>query len=122
MSSDEDERRESKLEDPEIEATLRIIGALAQDIRGDWNDVSERLYAMINLAKDIQRPDLADWLNKHKKDIRSDGRIFRDDWPGPYGTCTRADLTLIDLPTFMFSSPEGAISDYDSLQPDRPRE
>ena len=100
---------------------MRIIGALAQDLRGDWNNIDSRFYAMINLANDIQRQDLVDWLDKNKKSIRSDGRIFRDDWSGPYCTCARADLTLIDLPTFMFSSPETAIDDYGSISPDRSR-
>lgn len=106
-------------------ATLRIIGALAQDIRGDWNSIDQRFFAMVNLAADIDRQDFVDWLNSHKSDIREDGRIFRDDWQErgwPYCTCTRADLKLIDIPTFLFSSPDGSIEDYDSAPPDKHRD
>jgi len=95
----------------ETEASLRIIGALAHDIRGDWNDIDMRFYAMINLAQDIDRKDLVEWLKSNKRSIRADGRTFRG-WPGPYETCTRADLQLIDLPVAMFSEPSTAISDY----------
>jgi len=96
----------------ETEASLRIIGALASDIRGDWSnygDVNKRLYAMVNLSIDIQREDLIDWIEEHRNEIYSDGRTFRD-WPGPYGTCTQADLKLIDLPDFMFSCPDRSIN------------
>ena len=63
----------------------RMIGILAMNIRGDWNDISSRLKAIIELCGDIDERDLIDQIENDIDEIYYDGRWFRDNWDGPYG-------------------------------------
>lgn len=67
------------------------IGILADSIRGNWNDISDRLELIQELCKEINRYDLIEEIEDAEEDIYDDGRWFRDCWSGPY--CSIPDNT-----------------------------
>lgn len=57
--------------------------------------------------------------NLTPQDIESaclDGRFFRDEWKGPYGQCSSADLALIGENFGVFLRPSEVVSDYVPLR------
>lgn len=89
------------------EQARRVVGALAQDLRGDWHDTRDRVSYMKDLNRDYQL-DLDDAIDGWDGE---DGRYFRA-WRGPYGNCTREDLKKVDLDVYIFSYPEYVVDDY----------
>ena len=85
-----------------------VIGALAADIRGDWNDTKYRVSLIADLSRFFHlnlESELEEWDG-------SDGRWFRDCWSGPYGNCTRQDLIDACCDEYIFSYPASVITDY----------
>jgi hypothetical protein len=101
-------------------AALRVIGALAGDLREDYSmAVDQRIELMYELAAEfgIELPPLSE---QDIKTVWYDGRFFRDEWVrdrgGPYGCCSSADLALIGENFGIFLRPRDAVIDYVPLK------
>ena len=96
------------------ESLLSLLGALALSIRLNWDiwyDLLERYELMKRLTKELGREDLLNWLEENEEKVSSNGRIFRDQWPGPYGKCTRDDLKALGLSPEIFTFPDDCIEE-----------
>ena len=96
------------------ETILKVIGALAEDIRGDWsNCVDDRIDQMIDLCRRLGEINWISELDNNRCDICDDGRWMRD-WSGPYGgEVTKKELEGLGLSEHIFNYPKNMISDYD---------
>ncbi len=88
------------------EAANAVIAALACSIRGNWaSDVRDRLYLIEKLvyehfSSNQEMSDVKDWLSNPENwdSAVEDGRVMRDDWPGPYEQkCFGWQLELLGL-------------------------
>ena len=93
------------------ETIIRVIGALAEDIRGDWsNNVDDRINQMISLCCRLGEIKWLSELESNRLEIECDGRWLRDCWKGPYGgEVTLQDLKNVGLDKDIFNCPESII-------------
>jgi hypothetical protein len=59
------------------------IGILTHDIRTNWSNIDNRLDAIIDLCKQINKVEWVQEIENNLEDIYYDGRWFRS-WDGPY--------------------------------------
>lgn len=66
------------------------VGILTESIRGDWNDIGDRICEIKHILYQEGRVDLLNEINESIDYIYSDGRWFRDCWSGPYISLARS--------------------------------
>lgn len=72
---------------------IKIIAALADDIRGDWSqNTAYRVQLMMKLCIDIEKIEWAVQLKANMDLIIEDGRWMRDYWMGPYGATSQEEI------------------------------
>lgn len=65
-----------------IDINMLKVGILTQSIRGDWNDISERLDEIEYILRQEGKDDLLEEIIESRDEIYYDGRWFRDCWSG----------------------------------------
>lgn len=87
---------------------LKLIGVLTCSIRGSWTDIDDRLETIHELCEELGKKKWLKWLKKNEEYIYQDGRIFRDEWPGEYGSCNinEFDKEFLDEYIDIFPYPE----------------
>jgi|SRR5271156_731117 len=87
---------------------LKLIGVLTCSIRGNWININDRLETIRELCEELGKKKWLEWINDNEKYIYQDGRIFRDEWPGEYGSCDvdEFDKEFLDEYINIFPYPE----------------